>query len=63
MSLFILEKRRQIEGKYKKLRNIRERIQNLLETSSSDAYLDNLRFLEYEEEALLTNIVKMKSSF
>ena len=61
MSLYLLEKRREIEGLYKKLKFVREQLKTMVNINSEYSTYDNIGFLEFEEESLLTKILKLKS--
>lgn len=61
MSIQFLERRREIEGLYKKLKIIREQINFLINGHSEYATPDNIGLLELEEESILTRIVKLKN--
>ena len=60
MSLYFLEKRRKIEGLYRKLEQIREEIKNLALNNSEYATPENINFLEIEEESIIARILKLK---
>ena len=61
MSLYFLEKRRTIEGLYRKLEQVREQIKNFAITNSEYATPENISFLEMEEESIITKILKLKN--
>lgn len=61
MGIYLLEKRREIEGLYKRLEIIRHQLKCLISSTSEYATPDNINLLEYEEESVLTKIIKLKS--
>ncbi len=62
MSIFMLERRRQIEGLYRQLEMVRRKQKNLLISNTEFLTLDNINFLEMEEENLLSRILKLKAT-
>lgn len=62
MSIFMLERRRQIEGLYRQLELVRRKQKNLLVSDTEYLTVDNIHLLEIEEETLLSRILKLKST-
>ncbi len=58
----MLERRRQIEGLYRQLEMVRRKQKNLLISNTEFLTLDNINFLEMEEENLLSRILKLKAT-
>ncbi len=62
MSIFMLERRRQIEGLYRQLELVRKKQKNLLVSDTEYLTVDNIHLLEIEEETLLSRILKLKAT-
>ena len=62
MSIFMLERRRQIEGLYRQLELVRRKQKNLLVSDTEYLTVDNIHLLEIEEETLLSRILKLKAT-
>ena len=61
MSIFMLERRRQIEGLYRQLELVRMKQKNLLISNTEYLTIDNIHLLDIEEETLLSRILKLKA--
>jgi len=61
MSLFFLERRREIEGMYGMLELVRLDMKFLLINNTDCLTSDNINLLELEEEMLLSKIIKLKT--
>lgn len=61
LSIYFLEKRREIEGVYKELANVKSQMKALLFDSTDNLTSENIRLLELEEEKLLSKIVRLKA--
>ncbi|MCW8850453.1 MAG: hypothetical protein OQJ81_10785 [Melioribacteraceae bacterium] len=62
MSLYFLEKRRQIEGLYRQLELVRNKQKDLIAKDIEKLTTDNISLLELEEEYLLSKILKLKAT-
>jgi hypothetical protein len=61
MSMFILEKRRQVEKIYKELDSVRSKMKMMFTFNIDNLTFANLQLLEKEEEYLLSKILKIKT--
>ena len=61
MSIFMLERRRQIEGLYRQLELVRMKQKNLLISNTEYLTIDNIHLLDIEEETFLSRILKLKA--
>lgn len=62
MGIFMLERRRQIEGLYRQLELVRRKQKNLIISDTEYLTIDNINLLEIEEENLLSRILKLKAT-
>ena len=60
LSLYFLEKRRQIEGLYRQLELVRNRQKRLFVKDVEKLTFGNISLLEKEEEHILSKILKLK---
>jgi len=61
MSIFMLERRRQIEGLYRQLELVRLKQKELIISNIELLTSDNISLLELEEEHLLSRILRLKT--
>lgn len=62
MGIFMLERRRQIEGLYRQLELVRRKQKNLIISDTEYLTIDNINLLEIEEENLLSRILRLKAT-
>lgn len=62
MGIFMLERRRQIEGLYQQLDLVRRKQKNLIISNIEYLTLDNINLLEIEEDNLLSRILRLKAT-
>lgn len=60
MSLNFLEKRRQVEGLYRQLDEVRNKQKKLIIWEVENLTFHNINLLEMEEEYILNKILKLK---